>query len=346
MIKILVVDDSAFMRRLLSDFLNEHDELSVIATARNGKDALNKLKIYEPDVLTLDIEMPEMNGLETLREMNKVRRIPAIIVSSTTQEGAENTIAALELGAVDFVTKPSGGISLDLHKVKDELIRKVIAAFRANIRSVENNDNQTSIPVNEYQPHKKDKKVVCIGTSTGGPRSLQEVLIRLPQDFPAPVLIVQHMPPKFTASLAKRLDELCSISVKEAVDGEIIKNGTAYIAPGDYHMTAKQIHDVATIHLDQSAPLGGHRPSVNVMFYSVAQLKGYFKIPVILTGMGSDGAEGLKVIKKNGTAASIAESEQSAVIYGMPRVAAQTNHVDHVLHLKEIGDKISNCVQR
>ncbi|WP_100330929.1 protein-glutamate methylesterase/protein-glutamine glutaminase [Bacillus xiapuensis] len=354
--KVLVVDDSAFMRKLITDFLSAHPELDVVATARNGKDAIIKVEKYQPDVMTMDVEMPEMDGLDALSHIMKHTPTPVVMLSSLTKEGAETTLMAMERGAVDFIAKPSGTISLDLERIKDELIEKVLAASEANIRPIaEPAAPQPSNLVIEREnkslrhPPKlslknregqRDKPLVVIGTSTGGPRALQRVLTKLPADLGAPVLIVQHMPAGFTKSLAQRLDSLSAITVKEAQDGEVIRKNTAYIAPGNYHLKVKKAGESLAVHLDQSPPVNGHRPSVDALFESVSAVDGFMKIAVIMTGMGADGAEGLMKMKELGKVRAIAESKDSCVVYGMPRAAIATHLVDDVVAVNQIAATI------
>jgi two-component system, chemotaxis family, protein-glutamate methylesterase/glutaminase len=340
------------MRKLITDFLSEHEQIEVIGTARNGEDALKKIQTLQPDVVTLDVEMPVMNGLEALKKIMEEHPLPVLMLSSTTAEGAKNTVLAMQYGAFDFITKPSGTISLDLHLIKDELIKKVLAAGQINEKTLKklSDSNTKKEEIEKRQPMPKpvhtqrsvnwkspSNKIVVIGTSTGGPRALQQVLTVLPKDFPAPVLIVQHMPPGFTRSLALRLDSLCQIHVKEAEDGEIIQNGTAYIAPGGYHMTVKKVGSATAIQLLQTPPKNGHRPSVDVMFESVSHLDQFDKIAVIMTGMGSDGKEGLISLKQRGEVIAIAESEESCIVFGMPKAAIQTNLVNHVEEVNQIA---------
>ena len=297
--KLLIVDDSAFMRKLISDFFEGHAQISVVGIARNGKDAINKIKRLKPDVVTLDVEMPEMNGLESLKIIMKEHPLPVIMLSSTTKRGTENTFKAMEYGAIDFVAKPSGTISLDLHKIREELIEKVLAASTISMSTLKKSapktlPEKTQIVASANTPfskvgtwNKHKKKFIVIGTSTGGPRALQKVLTALPADIRAPILIVQHMPPGFTKSLAERLNLLSNIDVKEAEHGEIVRNGTAYIAPGGFHMEVKRIGESYSIVLNQEEPhRSGHRPSVDVLFESVAKLSTIEKIAVIMTGMG------------------------------------------------------------
>ena len=369
--KVLVVDDSAFMRKLISDFFIDNPRMEVIATARNGKDAIKKIKELSPDVVTMDVEMPELNGLDALKEIMQTCPVPVIMLSSTTQRGTENTLRAMEYGAVDFVAKPSGAISLDLHKIKDELVRKVEQATTVSIAKLKKpigtklSKQETStlnpIKVSERKPitiksqvdkpivlgtkkpewRSHTKKIVCIGTSTGGPRALQEVITKIPKSIQAPILIVQHMPPGFTKSLATRLDQLSEINVKEAEHGDILQNGTAYIAPGGFHMKLRKVGSTYAITLDDiEAPRSGHRPSVDVLFESVSAYNDFDKIAVIMTGMGYDGSKGLIKLKENGNVMSIAESPETCIVYGMPKAAVETQLVDEMADVDDIAKTI------
>jgi two-component system, chemotaxis family, protein-glutamate methylesterase/glutaminase len=353
-IKVLVVDDSAFMRKLITDFLLEAPDIEVVGTARNGQDAITKIKELKPHVVTLDVEMPVMNGLEALKRIMVEHPVPVVMLSSMTKEGADSTILAMQYGAIDFIAKPSGAISLDLYKIKNEIITKVLLASRANLQTFGKADVKKSIAVTfpkyskievkEFSRGQEKKKIVCIGTSTGGPRALQEVLTQLPETIAAPILIVQHMPKGFTNSLATRLDSLCKIHVKEAEDGEILKNGTAYIAPGGFHLKVTKIKDIPAIQIDESPARNGHRPSVDVMFESVSSLYDYEKIAVIMTGMGSDGKEGLKQLRQSGYVKAVAESEETAVVFGMPKSVISAELVDDVVPLNKIAKMIMKYV--
>ena len=374
--KLLIVDDSAFMRKLISDFFHDHPSIEVIGTARNGKDAIKKIQQLQPDVVTMDVEMPEMNGLEALKEIMELCPVPVIMLSSETQNGAETTLTAMENGAVDFVAKPSGTISLDLHKVKEELIQKVQSAAGVSVSKLKKpigakeasknqqlkpeklqssftnkvlrqkvgieNTNAIQIPT-EWS--KATKKIVLIGTSTGGPRALQEVITRLPQTIDAPILIVQHMPKGFTKSLADRLNQLSNISVKEAENGDILMNGTAYIAPGGYHLRLVKKGSQFVIVLDQTEPpRSGHRPSVDVMFEDVSHYNDFDKIAVIMTGMGADGSKGLMALKNTGKTIAIAESQETCIVYGMPKSAVETKLVDEIVVVEEIAETIMKYI--
>ncbi|MGG0657954.1 chemotaxis response regulator protein-glutamate methylesterase [Rummeliibacillus pycnus] len=368
--KLLIVDDSAFMRKMISDFFVDHPSIKVIGTARNGKDAIKKIQMLKPDVVTMDVEMPEMNGLESLKVIMKECPVPVVMLSSTTKSGAKITLEAMASGAVDFITKPSGPISLDLQKIQSDLIRIVenaatvhvsklrhaahmdvgrttspiekVSTISNNAHIVENNLREVNVKHSvKWDSH--SKKIVLIGTSTGGPRALQEVITRLPQNIPAPILIVQHMPAGFTKSLANRLDQLSKITVKEAEQGDILQAGVAYIAPGDFHLHIRKIGMSYGIELDKSEPpRGGHRPSVDVMFEDISNYNDFDKIAVIMTGMGSDGAKGLQALKNKGNVIAISESAETCVVYGMPKSAYATGLVDEVADV----DDISNIIMK
>ena len=367
--KLLVVDDSAFMRKLISDFFSDHRQIEVIGSARNGKDAIKKIEQLKPDVVTMDVEMPEMNGMEALKEIMQKYPLPVIMLSSTTKRGAENTLMAMEYGAVDFVAKPSGSISLDLHKIKDELVRKVEEASKVTVSKLKkpfrkstvagqairhpfNNEESKvksllkptvniDIPIKKTEWSKTSKKIILIGTSTGGPRALQEVITKIPSNVGAPILIVQHMPAGFTKSLAARLDQLSEIHVKEAEQGDLLQKGTAYIAPGGYHLKLRKVGSSFAVVLDnQEPPRAGHRPSVDVMFEDVSQYSEFDKIAVIMTGMGYDGSKGLVSLKKTGNVMAIAESAETCIVYGMPKAAVETQLVDEVADVDDIAQTI------
>ncbi|MBM7552730.1 protein-glutamate methylesterase/protein-glutamine glutaminase [Thalassobacillus pellis] len=342
-IKVMVVDDSAFMRKMISAMLEDDPRIEIAATARNGKDALDKIKVHHPDVITLDVEMPVLDGLSTLQEIMAADPVPVVMLSSQTTAGADSTIKAINLGAVDFLSKPSGAISLNIETIKREFIEKVVMASKANIQPLVRSPLlEEDIPLKKpnKSAHKTPRrKIVAIGTSTGGPRALQEVLTTLPKDFPAPILIVQHMPAGFTQSLARRLDTLSAIKVKEAEDGEWIENSTAYIAPGDYHLT---IHnkpgDRLAVKLHQSERVKGHRPSVDVMLESLGSQSAYIPIVVIMTGMGADGTKGLKILKNvYPETTAIIEAKETAVVFGMPNAVIKENLADEIAPVGNIG---------
>ena len=343
-IRVLIVDDSAFMRKLIKEFLSEDPRILVIDTARNGQEAVEKTLELKPDVITMDVEMPILNGIDAARTIMKSFPVPIIMLSSTTKVGAENTILAMEAGAIDFIAKPSGAISLDLHKVKTSLIEKVIASSKANIvtkKALSPYTLENKVPKRSNRIDHREK-LVLIGTSTGGPRALQQVITKLPIDLDAPVVVVQHMPAGFTKSLADRLNSLSDISVKEAEHHERLQKGHVYIAPGGFHVRLYEKMGRLYVSLDSDAPVGGHRPAVNVLFSSACKLKNYQKVAVIMTGMGSDGTNGIVDLKEAGSTVVIAEAEESCIVYGMPKAAVLTKKVDEVVHLESIGLAIQN----
>lgn len=370
--KALVVDDSAFMRKLISDFLSGHPNIEVIGTARNGKEAVEKVQTLKPDVVTMDVEMPIMNGLEALKEIMDKHPVPIVMLSSTTKIGAENTILAMEYGAVDFVAKPGGAISLNLHEVQGEIVEKVIAALGVRMSTLTQKMpsqrlSTTIVPKVASKPvespsseslsrpvmsrpkikiSKIGKMFVIIGTSTGGPRALQEVLTGLPASIGVPILIVQHMPPGFTKSLADRLDGLCNIHVKEAEDGELLENGTAYIAPGGKHLKMKKSGVNYFVKLDAvDPPRMGHRPSVDVLLESAAESADVNYLTVIMTGMGYDGKVGMEVLRRNGRTVTIAESAKTSVVYGMPKAVKEAGLTDEVVDLHNISETIMEIIK-
>lgn len=345
MIKVLIVDDSALIRRILTDILNTDDEISVVGTARNGKEALEKIEILKPDLVTLDIEMPIMDGITALQHIVSKYKIPVIMISTLSQEGAELTIKALDEGAVDFLPKPNNVFNLSKEDISSDIINKIKAGANSKIIHAQ----PIELPLKDIKLKqkvdrgKKFNYIVSIGSSTGGPRALQNVLSRLPKDINASIVIAQHMPPKFTKSLADRLNSISEIIVKEAEEGEILEKGCAYIAPGDFHMRIVKEENNLVIRLNKSPKIMGLRPTVDNLMESVAEIKEYLKLGVILTGMGSDGAKGIMAIKKS-KAYTIAQDEASSVVYGMPRASIETGLIDTVLPIHEIGDKISNKV--
>ncbi|WP_379131170.1 chemotaxis response regulator protein-glutamate methylesterase [Paenibacillus sp. sgz500958] len=352
--RVLVVDDSAFMRRLLSEMIQEFPDFEVAGTARNGADALQQVTLLRPDVITMDVEMPIMDGLQALGEIMRVRPTPVVMLSSLTQEGADATIQALMLGAVDFIAKPSGSISVDLVHKQNEIQAKLKAAVasRTYIRRLESEAPQVPRtmpvelklpPIPSREPVKNVKGICAIGTSTGGPKALDAVICSLPADLSVPVVVVQHMPPKFTASLAQRLDQHSELHVVEARHHQTLEPGFVYIAPGGKHMevegTAAGFYRIV---IHEQDTVNGHRPSVDVLFDSVTRLKGLKKSYVIMTGMGGDGAHGMQRAKQaDPQVVTLGESESTCVVYGMPRVAAELKCVDHVLPLTQISRKIS-----
>lgn len=364
-IRALIVDDSALIRKVLSDILNEDPKIRVIGTAVNGKDGLEKVKKLRPDVVLLDNIMPVLDGLKTLALIMKEYPTPVVIVSALKERAEEITLTAFEYGAVDVIEKPTGILSQSMPEMAEEICRKIRTASKANLKNLK--------CMRDLEPEKKEKgkkekgkkekekkekglrgkassvrNVLVIGASTGGPRALEKLIGSLPAEIPAAVLIVQHMPPGFTASLSKRLDEKSALRVKEAQEGDIVEEGTVLIAPGNYHMEivrnkVKGLEE-EVVHLSCSPKELGSRPSVNVLFRSVAPVYGSRVISLILTGMNCDGADGAEEIKKMGGKV-IAEARSSCVVYGMPREIVRRNLADLVLPLDRIAEEIIRIVE-
>ncbi|AEF16101.1 response regulator receiver modulated CheB methylesterase [Thermoanaerobacterium xylanolyticum LX-11] len=349
MIRVLVVDDSAFMRRCIKDILENEKDMKVIDTARDGNEAVKKAIDLHPDVITLDINMPVMDGLTALQYIMSLSPCPVVVISSLSTEGALTTFEALELGAVDFVAKPGGTVSLGIKQLAAEIIAKVRAAALSNreqiksLKKIKNflkheehnlNDEIYENKVNE------NKNLVIIGVSTGGPKTLMEILPYLPSDFPAAVLVVQHMPPGFTKAFAQRLDHSCNLNVKEAENDTVIEHGTIIIAKGGWHLKVEKdkIRSKLVTRLTQEPENVLYRPSVNVTMKSVLEnLDGKNIIGVLLTGMGDDGADMMVEIRKRG-GLTIAESQETAIVYGMPREAIERGGAEIIAPAYKISD--------
>ena len=343
-IRILVVDDSPFMRKSLQKMLEEAPDLRVVATARDGIDALEKIQEHKPDIVTLDIEMPRMDGLTCLKKIMADFPMPVLMVSSLTQEGAQATLDALSLGALDFIPKESGFASLSILQIQHDLQEKVrrLATsprfHKAGPSSSASTAHATSTPpppTSGTSLGSPQADLLLIGSSTGGPKALQDILPTIPANLPVACLIVQHMPSTFTKPFADRLNGLCQVHVKEAEQGEPLKAGTVYIAPGGIHMTYGARSPKGCIELSAEPVSSLHRPSVDVLFLSVAELFKGQVLAGILTGMGADGAKGMEQLKRKG-AHTLAESEESCVVYGMPRAAVERGCVDLVAPLGDI----------
>lgn len=348
MIQVLIVDDSAFMRKLLSDLFATEPDFKVIDTARNGRDAVDKVKRLKPDLVTMDVEMPVMDGITALEQIMRECPVPVLMISSLTRTGADATMQALALGAVDFITKTTGSIS-SITGIKPNILAKARSAVRVNVAHLARAQAVPQVlpqfsqfPVSGAS---YDEQIIAIGTSTGGPRALQEILVRLPGNLPCGIVIVQHMPPGFTKSLSDRLNSLSSLTVKEAEHNDIIRPGMVFIAPGDYHMLLERDGSKTVIKLNQTPPVGGHRPAVDPMMESVAKLYGSRAIGVILTGMGHDGTKGMQAIKSH-RGQTIAEDQTTAVVFGMPKSAIELNVVDRVAPLPDIAAEIVRAVKK
>jgi two-component system chemotaxis response regulator CheB len=334
-VRVLVVDDSATIRRLLTSALSRDPEIEVVGTAPEPSVARQMIKTLDPDVITLDVEMPNMNGLDFLERIMRLRPMPVVMVSTLTERGAEVTLQALELGAVDYYAKPTTNVAASLDASAADLCAKVKAASCANVRSRCGRQAASTPMKAGYRP---SDKIVAIGASTGGVEALIEVLSSFSVNCPATV-IAQHMPARFTASFAQRLDRIGQARVEEATDGAPLQTGRIYLAPGGE--THLEIAGRSALHckLQRSGPVNGHRPSVDVLFKSVAETAGHRALGVILTGMGRDGAVGLRAMRDAG-AATIGQDEASSVIYGMPRAAFEIDAVERQLPLDKIGPEI------
>ena len=335
-IKVLVVDDSIVMRRIITDMLSKDGEIEVVGSARNGVEALEKIRQLSPDVVTMDIEMPVMDGLTALQHIMAESPRAVVMLSSMDKRQADIALKSLDLGAVDFIPKTAGSLSLDLEKEGESIIAKIKSAARAKIAP-------RRAP-GSVQPTRmltlSGDWIVVIGSSTGGPKALPEVLSRLPANLPAAVLVVQHMPEGFTRSFAERLNWVSALEVKEAKDGEDIKKGKVYIAQGNKHLVLKGNR----LHLDDGPRVNFVRPAVDVLMNSVAPQYGPRTVGVVLTGMGSDGAAGMQLIKEMG-GKTIVQSEETCVVYGMPKAAAEAGIVHELLPLHEIPEAIMRAVR-
>jgi len=337
-IRVLVVDDSALMRKLIPAVLARDASIEVVGTAMDGSFALKKIEELHPDVVTLDLEMPRMDGMETLRLIMRRAPMPVVLFSTHSKEGAYATLKALALGAIDFVQKPQDAAAGHLDSIADELIEKIKVAKRAAGRKL------PAAVVSDDPPKGKKKKrspippnrIIAIGISTGGPNALQYVLSQMPADFPASILIVQHMPEGFTEMFAKRLDECCALDVQEARSGDLLVGGRVLICPGNRHIMARRMPRGDMAVLSDGPPVNGHRPSADVLFHSVAQQFGVTAVGLLMTGMGEDGAEGLGALQAAG-GVTLAQSEDTCVVSGMPRAAISKGYADKVIPLEGIA---------
>jgi two-component system chemotaxis response regulator CheB len=343
-VRVLVVDDSALMRKLIPQMIERDGSIQVVGTAMDGGFALEKIPELKPDVVTLDLDMPRMDGMETLRKIMRLHPLPVIVVSAHSKDGAMATFKALSFGALDFVTKPHDPTS-HMDQIAGELIGKIKAAAKSQI---------VQLPVPASKPRKPrpahkggtPTKVVAIGVSTGGPQALQYVLSQLLPDFAGTILIVQHMPEGFTEMFAKRLDETCAVEVKEAKSGDLLLPGRVLISPGNKHMKVKRMPLGDVVVLNDGEKVNGHRPSADVLLQSVGQEFGERAIGVLMTGMGEDGADGMGVIKDRG-GLTIAQSEESCVVYGMPRAAVERGNAMRVVTLDAMANALqAQCMEK
>ncbi|GAB4367437.1 MAG: chemotaxis response regulator protein-glutamate methylesterase [Spirochaetales bacterium] len=384
-ISVLIVDDSALMRNLIGRIVEHEPDLQVAGKAMNGAFALAKLDKLDPDVIILDLEMPEMNGIEFLRERQRRNiEIPVIILSSHAERGAQITMEALSLGASDFIMKPSGREGSELQSVQKALV-EMIRAYGGKYRKNRSKTTQSIVlpgmtspqvevkpsqtrgirqehsprtspdlylgrkeepPAKRIQPRRSPGpiEIVAIGISTGGPNALREVFPRLDRDFPVPVVVVQHMPPGFTEEFARSLDRICALDVKEASEGDILRPGRILIAPGNRHIVVEKRPLAAVVHLLDTPPVNGHRPSVDVLFESVAREYGNRALAVIMTGMGKDGATQIGAIYQEG-GITIGQDEESCIVYGMPRVAYENGFIQYQVSLSDMAATINRLVR-
>ncbi|MGE3177744.1 MAG: chemotaxis response regulator protein-glutamate methylesterase [Vicinamibacterales bacterium] len=360
-VRALVVDDAVVVRRMVTDVLSEDPEIEVAGAAANGRIALQKLTQVNPDIVTLDIEMPEMNGLETLAAIRKTHpTLPVIMFSTLTERGAAATLEALSLGASDYVTKPAnvGSVALAQQRIRDELIPKVKALCRVKADpapALDRHQVPAATPLPRVAPAlprqavlstgTRHVDIVAIGVSTGGPNALAAVLPELPADFPVPIVLVQHMPPMFTRLLAERLDSQSSLTVREAAGGEALAPGHVYIAPGNYHLVLQRKGTQVVTALNQDPPENSCRPAVDPLFRSVSEVYGTHVLAVVLTGMGQDGLRGVEHIHAAGGQV-IVQDEGSSVVWGMPGFVAKAGLADRVLPLKDIPVEITRRTLR
>ncbi|MDP1708237.1 MAG: chemotaxis response regulator protein-glutamate methylesterase [Gammaproteobacteria bacterium] len=349
-VRVLVVDDSGFFRRRVTEILSSDSEIEVVGEAPNGAVGVEMALKLRPDVVTMDIEMPVLDGISAVRKLMLTRPTPVLMFSSLTTEGAKATLDALEAGALDFLPKRFEDIAADRNEAKKLLCSRVLALGKNGLRMASSASAATVSPVTSKLPAvnaatqqrmgiagiKSGCKLVAIGTSTGGPIALQQVLTKLPRNFPLPLLLVQHMPESFTPAFAQRLDQLCSISVKQAVDGDMLVPGTALLAPGGHQMVLEQSSGGVTRVRIQDNEDQIYKPCVDITFSSIAKIMPGQTLALILTGMGADGREGARLLKRGG-ATVWAQDEQSCVVYGMPLAIVEAGLADHVLPLSEMG---------
>ncbi len=373
-IRVLVVDDSAFMRKAIANMLGESSDFVVIDTARNGDEALAKVATLKPDVMTLDIDMPGMDGLTVLKRVMAAHPLPVVIVSSLTEDGAQVTIRALELGAVDFVSKHLGGSALKISAIRVLLHQKVRAAAKAigkvgrplsevqhvskPLTSIHMHTPQTSFsasptnslasPVHTFSRracHEASglSPLLALGCSTGGPQALQQVLTQLPSDFPGAVIVVQHMPKFFTKSFAERLNQLCALEVREAEEGDEVTPGTILLGPGGQHLTLERRGTKVMTHVSDQPVHLPYRPSVDLMMQSAAKIFEQKVLGVVMTGMGQDGLEGVRAIKVHGGTV-LAQDEASSIVYGMPKAVGESGCADKVVSLSRMAHEIQSVM--
>lgn len=346
--RVLVVDDSALMRAVLVEVINAAPDLHVAGTACNALEARESIKTLNPDVMTLDVDMPHMDGLEFLAQVMRLRPMPVVMVSGLTEKDSETTLRALELGAVDFVSKPRTDPVGSIHAYADQICDKIRAAALSRkhlgrVPSQLQSSTLSGIPGAPLSAKVLQEKLVLIGASTGGTEAIREVLIRFPERMPG-ILIVQHMPEMFTTSFARRLDGLCSLHVKEAEHGERVKPGVVYLAPGHSHLMVRRVSGSFQCELSRENPVNRHRPSVEVLFNSAAAQVGRNGVGVMLTGMGKDGAQAMLNMREAGSY-NICQDQESSVVWGMPREATINGAAHEVASLREIAGRVMHCLR-
>lgn len=335
-VRVLVVDDSALMRKLIPQILAQDDSIEVVGTAMDGNFALRKIPELRPHVITLDLEMPGLGGMEVIQQITRGHKLPVIVVSSHTTQGAAITFKALAMGAFDFVAKPAD-ISINLPSIAQELIAKIKAAAQSKVRPPAGDFRHVDKPAGLTR--RQASRVFAIGVSTGGPHALQYVLSQLPADFPGAIVIVQHMPEGFTEMFARRLDECCAISVKEAQSGDLLLAGRALVCPANRHLRVKRLPLGDVVVLSDDPRENGHRPSVDVLFRSLAEEFGARGVAVLMTCMGEDGAAGMGLVKQAG-GLTVAQNEESCVVYGMPRAAVERGFAQRIVSLEAMANTL------
>ncbi len=343
-IRVLIVDDSALVRKLLTEVISREPDFTVVGAARDPYEARELIKALNPDVLTLDVEMPRMDGITFLNNLMRLRPMPVVMVSSLTERGADVTMAALEAGAIDFVTKPQSGLHEGLADLAEELCQKLRVAAAANVQATRARQTDSGKQRDKTALIKTTDRLVVVGSSTGGTEAVASILQELPPDAPA-VVIAQHIPELFSARFAQRLDDESQIRVKEAVDGEQLLLGHAYVARGNYHLRVKRSGAKYFCSVTQEGHVNRHRPSVDVLFDSAAREAGANAIGVILTGMGDDGARGLKTMRDTGSA-TLAQDKSTSVVWGMPGEAVKLGAAQEVLPLDRIATRVLELSRR
>jgi two-component system, chemotaxis family, protein-glutamate methylesterase/glutaminase len=353
MVKVLVVDDSAFMRNILTNMLSSDPGITIVGTAKDGVEAIEKVALLKPDIVTMDVEMPKMDGITALRHIMEKTPVPVIMVSSLTDEGAKVTLDALDLGAVDFIPKNLSELSVNIVMIKETLIEKIKLLAKKGVprrtfrpdRAAETRVRDISqVVLPQRMTGERKTAIVAIGTSTGGPKALQDVVTQLPKEFPLPIVIAQHMPPNFTGPFAERLNQCSKIEVKEANEGDVLRPGLALLAPGRGHMRVTRKRDMnVAVTISENREEYIYRPSVDALMLSVAECFPGRSLAIILTGMGNDGLKGLTALKKTG-GRIFAQNEQTCVVYGMPKAIVDAGIADKVLPLEDIAGEIINSV--